>query len=253
MVTAIFPAAGQGKRMNTKVNKIFLQLLGKPVLVHTLLAFSRCEMIDELIICVAPEEVRVVETLLRAVPKLKPWRVVEGGSQRQYSIANALRVLDAETDIVLVHDAARPLIQSEVIENVIETVRMGNSAVTAVPEKNTIKIVDDEKLIQGTPERSTLWSIQTPQGFMKDVIVEAYDKAEEDNFLGTDDASLVERLGLPVKVVEGNYSNIKITTPEDMIVAEAFLRQGVISDVVEKAADFVSGATEFLKKGLKRD
>lgn len=250
MVTAVFPAAGQGKRMQVGVNKVFLQLIDKPILVHTLVAFSNCDAIDDLIISVAADEVKIVETLLKAVPRLKPWKVVVGSTERQYSIANALAELNPCTDIVLVHDAARPLISPEVITTVVEEARRGGTAVTAVPEKNTIKIVDDENYITATPDRSSVWSIQTPQGFQTNILLSAYKKAEEDHFFGTDDASLVERLGIKVKVVEGEYSNIKITTPEDMIIAEAFMRKGVIAHMVSKATDIISDAADFLKRGM---
>lgn len=253
MVTAVFPAAGQGRRMQTGINKIFLRLSDKPILIHTLLAFSRCSEIDNLIISVASDEVRTVERLLKTVPHLKPYKVIVGGSERQYSIANALKVIDEMTDIVLVHDAARPLISTEVISRTVASAREHGSGVVAVRATNTIKIAGDDMIIQSTPDRDHVWSIQTPQGFTKDIIMRAYAKAEAENYLGTDDSCLVERLDdVDVHLVEGDFSNIKITTPEDMIIAEAFLREGVISNMVGKAVDVVAGAAEFLKKGFGR-
>lgn len=225
MVTVIFPAAGQGRRMELGVNKIFLELCGKPILLHTLQAFSACAAVDRMIVVVAPDEVPVVETLLGNVAGLKPYAVAAGGAQRQYSIANALRLLPAEADVVLVHDGARPLVSQAVIERVVEAARADGAAAAGVPEKNTIKVVDAEGWIRSTPDRRSLWSIQTPQGFRREVLLEAYARAEAEGFLGTDDASLVERIGARVKVVPGDYRNLKITTPEDMVVAEAFARQ----------------------------
>jgi len=253
MVTVIFPAAGQSKRMNSGVNKIFLKLSDKPILIHTLLTFSRCDEIDNLIVSVDKEEVRVVETLLKTVPHLKPYKIVIGGSERQYSIANAIRALDEDADIVLVHDAARPLVSRETIVKTIASVKEYGTGVVAVHEKNTIKIVDEDRIVQSTPARGTLWSVQTPQGFKREILEAAYEKAEKDDFLGTDDSSLVERLGIvDVHIVEGDQKNIKITTPEDMVIAEAFLREGLFSSAVGKAMDVVSGAAELIKRGLSR-
>ena len=225
MVTAVFPAAGQGRRMNVGINKVFLDLLGKPILVHTLQRFSRSKNIDYLVVVVAAEEVSLIRKLLRAVPGLKPYQVVAGGSERQYSIANGLAVVQENSEIILVHDAARPLTSIETIDRVVEGAREVGGAIAAVPEKNTVKIVDEDGIVKETPPRKTLWEVQTPQGFRRDILLEAYRKAKEDAFLGTDDSSLVERLGVPVKVVESDYRNIKVTTPEDMLIAEAFLQK----------------------------
>lgn len=225
MVTAVFPAAGQGRRMNVGINKVFLDLLGKPILVHTLQRFSRSKKIDYLVVVVAAEEVSFIRKLLKAVPGLKPYQVVAGGSERQYSIANGLAVVPENSEIILVHDAARPLTSIETIDRVVEGAREVGGAIAAVPEKNTVKIVDEDGIVKETPPRKTLWEVQTPQGFRREILMEAYRKAKEDAFLGTDDSSLVERLGVPVKVVESDYRNIKVTTPEDMLIAEAFLQK----------------------------
>ncbi len=225
MVTAVFPAAGQGRRMNVGINKVFLDLLGKPILVHTLQRFSRSKNIHHLVVVVAAEEVSLIRKILKAVPGLKPYQVVAGGSERQYSIANGLAVVPKESEIILVHDAARPLTSIETIDRVVAGAREVGGAIAAVPEKNTVKIVDEDGIVKETPPRKMLWEVQTPQGFRRDILLEAYRKAEEDGFLGTDDSSLVERLGVPVRVVESDYRNIKVTTPEDMLIAEAFLQK----------------------------
>lgn len=225
MVTAVFPAAGQGRRMNAGINKVFLDLLGKPILVHTLQRFSRSKKINHLVVVVAAEDVSFIRKLLKAIPGLKPYQVVAGGSERQYSIANGLAVVPEESEIILVHDAARPLTSIETIDRVVEGAREVGGAIAAVPEKNTVKIVGEDGIVKETPPRKNLWEVQTPQGFRRDILLEAYRKAREDGFLGTDDASLVERLGAPVKVVESDYQNIKVTTPEDMLIAEAFLQK----------------------------
>ena len=225
MVSVIFPAAGQGKRMKAGKNKVLLELLGVPLLLHTLRRFSALPEVGELIVVTGREEIEEVRSLLAGAQGLKPWQLVAGGSERQYSIWNGLKTVSQEANLVLVHDAARPLVTKAVIERVIEGARECGGAIAAVPEKNTVKVVDSHGLVVSTPPRETLWAVQTPQGFRKELLIEANVKAEAEGFLGTDDASLVERLGKPVKVVEGDYRNIKITTPEDMVTAEAFLKQ----------------------------
>lgn len=226
MVTAIFPAAGASRRMGGGVNKNFLELMGEPILIRTLKTFSQVERVNFLIVVVAAQEVETVEKLLGAEKNLKPWRVVVGGSERQYSIANGLKLLPDDAQIILVHDAARPLISARTINEVIDAAEKFGGAIAAVPSKDTIKVVDAEGFVRYTPPRRELVSVQTPQGFRREILLQAYAQAEAENFLGTDDASLVERLGAKIKIVTGNYDNIKITTPEDLSVAESFLRGG---------------------------
>ena len=221
MVTAIFPAAGQSRRMQSVSNKNFLMLDGQPILNRTLQVFSSIEEITDFIIAASTDEISYIEQLISIVEK--PCKIVEGGSERQYSIANALNVLPDSTEIVLVHDAARPLISVETINAVIESARSFGGAIAAVPAKNTIKVVDGDLFVESTPPRSKLVEVQTPQGFRRDILLKAYTQAERDGFLGTDDSSLVERLGVRVKVVVSDYRNIKITTPEDLSIAEALL------------------------------
>lgn len=250
MVAAVFPAAGQGKRMHAGMNKVFLELAGLPILVHTLRRFSQSTQIDYLVVVVAAEEVEAIRTLLRSVPNLKPFQVVAGGTERQYSIANGLAILPEDTDVVLVHDAARPLVTVQTIDDVVKAAQKVGGAVAAVPEKNTVKIVSSDGTVIKTPPRETLWEVQTPQGFRKELLLAAYQKAKEENFLGTDDSSLVERLHVPVKVVESNYQNIKVTTPEDLVIAEALLRsQGELGDTLRDAAGYTK---DWLKNKFHR-
>ena len=227
MVTAIFPAAGASRRMGGGVNKNLMELAGEPILIRTLKVFSKIERVNFLIVIVAAHEVELVERLLSAEKNLKPWVVTIGGSERQYSIANGLKLLPDDTELVLVHDAARPLISARTIENVIDAAEKFGGAIAAVPEKNTIKVVDAEGFVKYTPPRSELFAIQTPQGFRREVLLRAYDLAAAENFLGTDDASLVERLGIKIKIVASSYKNIKVTTPEDIQIAETFLREEI--------------------------
>ena len=223
MVTAIFPAAGASRRMKTDTNKNFLEIGGEIGLIRTLKTFSKVERIDFLIVVVAENEVEIVENLLSAEKNLKPYKIVVGGSERQYSIANGLRFVPDDAEIILVHDAARPLVNLRTIEEVIDAAEKFDGAIAAVREKNTIKIIDAENFVKETPPRSELVAVQTPQGFRKKILFDAYKKAAEDNFLGTDDASLVERIGGKIKIVWSDYKNIKITTPEDISIAENFL------------------------------
>ncbi len=225
MVTVIFPAAGRGSRMGISMNKAFLDLEGVPMLLRTMRKFSATAAIDSMIVAVAEEEVALTRMILTSDQTLKPWQVTAGGSERQYSIANALKILPEDTDVVLVHDAARPFVGLSVIENVVDAAREFGGAIAAVPETNTIKAADADGFVIATPDRRNLWEVQTPQGFRKDIILAAYEKATLEKFLGTDDASLVERLqNARVKIVQSDYRNIKITTPEDLAVAKAFLQ-----------------------------
>ena len=224
MVSVIFPAAGQGKRMQAGINKVLLTLGGEPILTRTLKTFSAVKEVGELIVVVAADEVAAVERQLQKVAGLKPFQVVAGGSERQYSIYNGLQHVAEQADVVLVHDAARPLVTVKTIQAVIDSARAKGGAIAAVPAKNTIKVVDTDGLVESTPPRSTLWEVQTPQGFRKDILLKANEQALQDDFLGTDDASLVERIGVPVAVVKSDYRNIKVTTPEDLLIAEAFLQ-----------------------------
>lgn len=229
MVTAIIVAAGRGKRMNSDKNKVFMMLGNQPILLYSVLTFSACTVVDKIVVVAASDEVEYVEGLLENTAGVKNWQVVIGGSERQYSIANALKSVSEKTDLILVHDAARPLVSKECIRNVIQAAKEKKAVVAAVAVKDTIKIVDDCKNVIDTPDRNTLWAIQTPQGFDAKLLRNAYDKAEQDGYLGTDDASLVERMGVKVKIVVSSYDNIKITTPEDIIIAEALMKQDASS------------------------
>lgn len=225
MVTAIFPAAGASRRMELQRNKNFLELCGEKILLRTLKTFSKSSRINYLIVVVAEKEVEEVEELLRAEKNLKNWQVVVGGNERQYSVSNGLKFVPEESKIILVHDAARPLIKLEVIEEVINAAEKFGGAIAAVRAKNTIKVIDAENFAVNTPPRNKLVEVQTPQGFQKEILLQAYKRAEEENFLGTDDASLVERIGGKIKIVWSDYKNIKITTPEDIKIAETFLQK----------------------------
>lgn len=235
MVTAIFPAAGASRRMGGDTNKIFLELGGEPILIRTLKTFSQSPRINFLIVVVSENDFDSVEKILESAEGLKPYKIVVGGSERQYSIANGLKLLPEDAEIVLVHDAARPLVGAHVIEAVIEAAEKFGGAIAAVPEKNTIKFVDAENFVTYTPPRSKLVEVQTPQGFRRELLLKAYEQAEQDKFLGTDDSSLVERIGDKIKVVTSDYRNIKITTPEDLKIAESLIREEGLGKKEEKS------------------
>ncbi|MGM9539086.1 2-C-methyl-D-erythritol 4-phosphate cytidylyltransferase [Anaerovibrio sp.] len=227
MVTAIFPAAGKGKRMGAGMNKVFMELDGVPVLVRTLQRFSRCEAVDNLVVVAAGDELELVRGMLGGVAGLKPWQAVAGGSERQYSVWNGIQAVEnaEDGDIILVHDAARPFVSDRTIRATIDMAREKGAAIAAVPAKNTIKRCNSDREVVETPDRSLLWEVQTPQGFRRDILIRANRQAVADGFLGTDDAGLVERLGEKVCIVESDYRNIKLTTPEDMVIGRAFLAE----------------------------
>lgn len=225
-IAAVIPAAGQSRRMGGKINKQFLMLGEKPVLAHTLLLFQNCSLIDEIIVVAAQGEVEYCQEFVIDKYNLsKVNKVIEGGKERQDSVYKGLLALSSFPDFVVVHDGARPFLDSEMIEETFIKAKELGGGVVAVPVKDTIKIVDQDKLVINTPERSTLWAVQTPQTFSYSLLISAYQKAKEDNFLGTDDASLVEKIGKKVAIVSGSYENIKITTPEDLIIGQAILER----------------------------
>lgn len=214
---AIITAAGYGKRMGKP--KQFLELNGKPILERTIAVFERARIIDEIIVVVNEEDVGWVKK------SGKVRQVVGGGKERQVSVFNGLKVLPGDTEIVAIHDGARPFITSEIIENAIVEAKKVGAVVVGVPVKDTIKKVSSKQLaVSSTVDRSQLWAAQTPQVFKKDIILKAY-QAGKDKFQVTDDAMLVEKMGKPVKMVMGSYQNIKITTPEDLIIAEGIIRE----------------------------
>jgi 2-C-methyl-D-erythritol 4-phosphate cytidylyltransferase/2-C-methyl-D-erythritol 2,4-cyclodiphosphate synthase len=225
MITAIITAAGRGRRMGESVNKVFLPLNGRPVLIHTVMAVTAPRAITHLIVTAAEGEEDDVRELLAGLHLAIPWEVVTGGEERQNSIENALRAVPSASDFVLVHDGARPLISAPIIDEVIKNAIEHQAALVAVKVKDTVKESSKDVFVKKTLKREFLWAVQTPQAFQTDILRQAYRQAEEDGYLGTDDASLVERIGVKVKIVSGDYRNIKITTPEDMILAESFLKE----------------------------
>lgn len=222
MYTLIIPAAGQGKRMGAGKNKLFLQLDDVPIIIHTLRAFEKDEQCRQIILAINERERSYFEELLQTYHIEKDIRFVQGGNERQDSVYNALMYV-REVEYVLVHDGARPFVTKKMIEDVLQMAKEKGASICAVPVKDTIKKVMHDAVVE-TVERSQLRAVQTPQGFHVPILLKAHESAKQANFLGTDDASLVERLSKEVGVVEGSYYNIKVTTPEDLVIAESFLR-----------------------------
>jgi 2-C-methyl-D-erythritol 4-phosphate cytidylyltransferase len=220
---AIIPSAGLGRRMGSR-KKNYLPLLGRPVLAHTLDAFERAPAVDAVIVAVAPsDEEYCRRDIVERYGFRKVVRVVAGGAERQDTVRLCLGHA-AGWEMILVHDGARPLVTPEMIEAVVNRAVLSGSAITAVPVKDTVKEVRDG-LVKATVPRAHLVSVQTPQAFRSGIILKAFEAALADGFMGTDESSLVERLGETVAVVEGSHENIKITTGEDVALAECLLRR----------------------------
>ncbi|MEQ2528933.1 2-C-methyl-D-erythritol 4-phosphate cytidylyltransferase [Robertmurraya yapensis] len=219
----IIPAAGQGKRMGAGKNKLLLELNDVPVLIHTLRVFEQDPQCEGMILAISPEDEESFRKLLERYNIQKVSSLVYGGKERQHSVYNGLMAASTD-DVILVHDGARPFIDIKFIHELVEVAKDDGAAVVAVPVKDTIKRVQHNEVVE-TVDRSSLWAIQTPQAFRISILKEAHKRAQEADFLGTDEASLVERLPYPVKIVEGSYDNIKLTTKEDLYFAEAILRK----------------------------
>jgi len=216
---AIITAAGQGKRMGRP--KQFLKICGQPLLSWTLLAFEKSRLIDEVILVVNAEDMEIARQL--KFSKLKKY--VSGGEHRQLSVFNGLKNLPGDATIIAIHDGARPLVSPEIIDRAIQEAEKFGAVVVGVPVCDTIKKVDgsDSQIVE-TFNRELLWAAQTPQVFQREVILKAFEEGGA-KYPVTDDAALVEKMGYPVKMVLGSYQNIKITTPEDLIFAEAILKK----------------------------
>lgn len=220
-VTAVLVAAGNSTRMGG-VNKQFLQLDGAPVLFRTVRAFEDCELVDEIIIAAREQDIPQIASLLHANGIGKVKDIVRGGATRQESVFAAVRCCDPQCEFLAIHDGARPLVTAQVIEGTIQAAFQFGAAATGVRVKDTVKVVDANGMIVGTPDRSTLWAVHTPQVFRKETYLHAAREVPGSADF-TDDCKLLEAAGVPVHMVEGSYENIKITTPEDIWIAEGIL------------------------------
>ncbi|WP_226038406.1 2-C-methyl-D-erythritol 4-phosphate cytidylyltransferase [Aquibacillus saliphilus] len=228
---AIVLAAGEGKRMNAGENKQFIKVGNKPLIIHTLDVFADDSWCHSIILVVNYNEMKRMQDLINEYPVNKTVILVEGGSERQNSVLKGLSHINDPEGIVFIHDGARPFVSKDNLHQLATITNKKKAALLAVPVTDTIKQLNGNELT--TLDRKTLWAAQTPQAFRVDVIHQAHDLAATENFLGTDDASLVERMGYPVEIVKGSYDNIKLTTPEDLQRAQAFLKEK--NDEREKA------------------
>lgn len=223
--TAIVLAAGRGNRMGTKVHKQYLLLAGQPVICYSMKAFQNSDIIDEIILVTGEgEEDYCREQIVEKYGLSKVSRILTGGKERFYSVWNGLQKTKEE-GYVFIHDGARPFVDGEMIARLYETVRVHKACVAGMPVKDTIKIVDSENNVEATPDRCTLWMVQTPQVFETKLVKKAYEMLMQnpEEYTVTDDAGVVEEmLRHPVKLVPGSYENIKITTPDDLEVGEVF-------------------------------
>lgn len=228
--TAIILAGGQGKRMNSAVAKQYLLLEGKPVLYYSIQAFQNSEVDEIIIVTQQGEEQYVNDAIVTPYQFDKVKKIVAGGKERYHSVFNGLKAINC-TNYVLIHDGARPFINSTVIHDSIQCVKKKKACVVGVQTKDTIKIVNNDQIVVDTPNRSDVWLVQTPQAFEYNLIRHAYEMLmQQKEITVTDDAMVMEKmLHYPIHMVQGSYDNIKITTPEDIGFAESIIRSGRIS------------------------
>ena len=216
-VFAIIPAAGSGTRIGGDIKKQFLLLNGKPIIVHTIQQFEHCPDVDEIALAIPESAMSEMEAIVEQYRLHKISKMVMGGAKRQDSVCNVFdRLTIKESDIILVHDGVRPFIETKRISHLVKVCKEYDAAVLAVQPKDTIRRSIGGGFFDQTLDRTALWLIQTPQAFRAKLLVKAFEKAKKDKFYSTDEAALVEQLGVKVRIVEGSYDNIKITTPEDL-------------------------------------
>ncbi|MBN8049492.1 MULTISPECIES: 2-C-methyl-D-erythritol 4-phosphate cytidylyltransferase [Paraclostridium] len=220
----VIVAAGTGSRMKKDINKQFIKLKNKEIVAHTIEKFYNSENIDDIVVVIREDEEEYFNKNIKEKYGFTNIKVAHGGNERQDSVFNGIKMLKKECDVVLIHDGARPFVTDDIIKKSINKANEHNAIVVGVKVKDTIKVVSDNGNIVDTPNRSYLWAVQTPQVFKYDIITKAYEDAYNNNYYGTDDAMLVERIGYNVKMIEGSYNNIKITTQEDLEFGEQILK-----------------------------
>ena len=226
----LIPAAGVGRRMGSDRNKLLLKLLGKPLLVWTLLAAEMAQSIDWIGIIGQEGDFSDFKEMTASLQLKTPIELIIGGNTRQESVYNGLQALPISADRVLIHDGARCLATAELFDRCSEALRECQGLIAAIPVKDTIKVVDRNLYIKDTPDRSNLWAAQTPQGFEVRLLKDCHNKGRKLGWKVTDDAALLEKCAYPVKIVEGEETNLKVTTPVDLAIAEFILRQRKISN-----------------------
>ncbi len=224
MVSVVIVAAGKGTRMGPDVDKLFLEVAGRPVVEHSWRRIDAASVVDEIVIVVRDGMQGAFEELAVELSAAKPYRIVVGGKERQDSVANGIAALNPATEIVAVHDGARPCVTAELIEATVAAAREGGAAVAAQRVSDTIKESDDGCLISGHPERSRLWAVQTPQTFRVEVIRRALEETRRQNATITDDTAACEFIGQSVRLVKSAKPNPKVTAPGDLPLIEALLR-----------------------------
>ena len=222
-VSAIIVAAGTSKRMNDGVDKLAVQLSGKPLLAWTISRFESAEIIDEIIVVTREDEIAKVKEMAKSEGFRKVSSIVKGGAYRQQSAQNGLNAVSKDSKVVLIHDGARPLIRTSDIKQIVASAEENGAALLAVPSKDTVKEVQNGIVTQTLP-RESVWLAQTPQGFRKELLQEAFSSADKEGYIGTDEASLVERIGKDVAIVEGHSSNIKVTVTPDIGVVQSLIK-----------------------------
>jgi len=227
-VSAIIVSAGKGIRMGSDTPKPFIKICGIPIIVLTLSVFNKCKLIDEIILVVNAGEIDNANKIIKKYKLSKVNEIVAGGKERQNSVSNGLRIIGDDCDIIIIHDGARPFVTEEIIKSSISEAKYSGAAVAGVPVKDTIKTVDASGEIDGTLNRTKLWAAQTPQTFKADLIKSAYKTALSRGINATDDSMMVEHIGHKVTMVTGSHENIKITTPEDLVIAEAIMKNAKI-------------------------
>ena len=220
----VIVAAGTGSRMNMGINKQFIKLEGKEIIAYTIEKFYNNSNIEDIVVVVKEDESEFFKKEILDKYNFKNVKIAYGGKERQDSVYNGLKLLDEKCDVVLIHDGARPFVSDKIIDKSIEEAKEHKAIVVGVPVKDTIKVIDNDKNIVDTPNRSVLWAVQTRQTFDYYIVIDAYRDAFKNKFYGTDDAMLVERIGYKVKMLEGSYNNIKITTQEDLNIGSQILR-----------------------------
>jgi len=224
-VAAIVPSAGAGTRLKSKIQKPYINLGNKPILARTLLALSKNKNIREILVSVGKDKLGKARREIVERYNIKKARLVAGGKFRSDSVYNALKLVSRDMDYVLIHDGIRPFVTDGLIRKLLKEVSRFSAVVAAVPVKPTLKFVGNDGLIANTPSRENFWEAQTPQVFEKHLIEKAYKIAVKKNIKATDDSALVERIGVKPKIVMGSYSNIKITTKEDLELAKNLLKE----------------------------
>lgn len=226
LCSAVIVAAGSGKRMGADKPKQFLTLKGKTIIEHTAAVFGGCNAVDEIIIVSSESGISQCHALLSQYKWSNKVKYVCGGEERHNSVYNGINAADSGSGVIIIHDGVRPFVTERIIIDSIEAAVRYGACAAGVMSKDTVKICDEAGFVLNTPDRNHVYSIQTPQAFRSEIIFDAYKTAFNNGIFGTDDAFLVENAGYSVKIINGSYSNIKITTPDDLIVGENILNGG---------------------------